>query len=147
MKKVLHKPETSGRLTKWTIELSEFDIRYKPRTAIIGQILADFVLEFTTATPPETTQLTPDLPVWKLSVDGVANAQGSGASLILTSPEGVDVEYALRFLFLASNNEAEYEVVIVGLNLAHSMEVEQLQVCNDSQLVVRQIEDSYEAKR
>ena len=55
MKKVLHKPETSGRLTKWAKELSEFDIRYKPRTAIKGQILADFVMEFTIATPPETT--------------------------------------------------------------------------------------------
>ena len=34
MKQVLHKPETSGRLMKWVIELSEFDIRYKPKTAI-----------------------------------------------------------------------------------------------------------------
>ena len=74
IKQVLHKLETSGRLTKWAIELSEFDIRYKPRTAIKGHILADFVMEFTTVTPPETTQLTPDLPMWKLSVDGAANA-------------------------------------------------------------------------
>ena len=36
MKQILHKPETSGRLIKWAIELSEFDIRYKPRTAIKG---------------------------------------------------------------------------------------------------------------
>ena len=47
MKQVLHKPETSGRLIKWAIELSEFDIRYKPRTAVKGQILADFIMEFT----------------------------------------------------------------------------------------------------
>ena len=40
----------------------------------------------------------------------------------------------------------EYEAVIAGLNLAHSMEVDQLEVCSDSQLVVRQIEDTYEAK-
>ena len=66
--------------------------------------------------------------------------------LILTSLEGIDIEYALRFGFQASNNEAEYEAVIVGLNLAHSMEVDQLEVCSDSQLVVRQIEDTYEAK-
>ena len=84
--------------------------------------------------------------MWKLSVDGAANAQGSGAILILTSLEGADVEYALRFWFSTSNNEAEYEVIIAGLNLAHSMEVKQLEVCSDSQLVVRQIEDSYEAK-
>ena len=51
MKQVLHKPETSGRLMKWAIEMSEFDIIYKPKTAIKGQILADFVIEFASAEP------------------------------------------------------------------------------------------------
>ena len=128
MKQVLHKLETSGRLMKWAIELSEFDIRYKPKTAIKGQVLADFVMEFTSAEPAENTQTTTDLPIWRLSVDGAANAQGSGAGLILTSPEGIDIEYALRFGFQASNNEAEYEDVIAGLNLTHSMEVDLLEV-------------------
>ena len=146
MKQVLHKPETSGRLMKWAIELSEFDIRYKLKTTIKGQILADFVMEFTSTKLIEATQATSDLPNWRLSVDGAANAQGSGAGLILTSPEGIDIEYALRFGFRAFNNEVEYEAVIAGLNLAHSMEVDQLEVCNDSQLVVKQIEDSYEAR-
>ena len=99
-------------------------------------------MEFTSTKPTETAQLASDLPIWRLSVDGAANAQGSGAGLILTSPDGIDVEYPLRFGFHASNNE----VVIVGLNLAHSMEANQLEVCSDSQLVVRQIEESYEAK-
>ena len=103
-------------------------------------------MEFTSAEPSENTQTTTDLPIWRLSVDGAANAQGSGAGLILTSPEGIDIEYALKFGFQASKNEAEYEAVIVDLNLAHSMEVDQLEVCNDSQLVVRQIVDTYEAK-
>ena len=98
------------------------------------------------AQPTETTQLTPDLPIWRLSVDGAANSQGSGAGLILTSPDGIDVEYALRFGFQTSNNEVEYEAIIVGLNLAHYMEADQLEICSDSQLVVKQIEDSYEAK-
>ena len=56
MKQVLHKPETSGRLMKWAIELSEFDIRYKLKTAIKWQILADFVMEFTSAEPAEKAQ-------------------------------------------------------------------------------------------
>ena len=47
MKQVLHKPETSGTLMKWAVELSKFDIRYKPKTTIKGQILADFIMEFT----------------------------------------------------------------------------------------------------
>ena len=146
MKQVLHKPEVSGRLMKWAIELSEFDIRYKPKTAIKGQILADFVMEFTLVELAENNHADDDLPIRKLSIDGASNAQGSGAGLILTSPEGIDIEYALRFGFQASNNEAEYEVVIAGLNLAHSLEVDQLEVYSDSQLVVRQIEDTYEVK-
>ena len=146
MKQILHKPETSGRLIKWAIELSEFNIRYKPRTTIKGQILANFIMEFTPAEPAEATQLMPDLPIWRLSVDGAANAQGSDVGLILASPDGIDVEYALRFGCQASNNEAEYEAVIAGLNLAHSMEADQLEVSCDSQLVVKHIEDSYEAR-
>ena len=137
MKQMLHKPETSGRLMKWVIELSDFDIRYKTKTAIKGQVLADFVMEFTSAEPAQNAQAMNDLPIWKLSVDGASNAQGSGAGLIVTSPERIDIQHALRFGFQASNNEDEYEAVIAGLNLAHSMEVDQLEVCSDSQLVVR----------
>ena len=147
MKQILHKLETLGRLIKWAIEMSELDIRYKPRTVIKGQILADFIMEFTPAASTEATQLTLDLPIWRLSVDGAANAQGSGEGLILTSSDGIEVEYALRFGFQASNNEAEYDAVITGLNLAHSMEADQLEVSSDSQLVVKQIEDSYEGKK
>ena len=146
MEQVLHKPETFGRLMKWAIELSEFDIRYRPKTAIKGQVFADFVMEFTSVEPATDAQTTTDLSTWKLSVDGASNAQESEAGLILTSPEGIDIEYALRFGFCTSNNEAEYEAVIAGLNLAHSLEVDQLEVYNDSQLVVRQIENTYEAK-
>ena len=146
MKQILHKPETSGRLMKWAIELSEFDIRYKPKTTIKGHILAEFVMEFTLVELAEATQMTPDLPIWSLSVDGAANAQGSGVGQILTSPEGIYIEYVLRFRFRASNNKVEYEAVIAKLNLAHSMEVDQLEVCSNSQMVVKQIKDSYVAR-
>ena len=97
MKQVLHKLETFGRLMKWAIELREFDIRYKPKTVIKGQILADFVVEFTSAEPTENSQTVTNLSIWKLFVDGASNAQGSEAGLILTSPEGIDIKYALRF--------------------------------------------------
>ena len=123
---------------------STLDINQK--NAIKEQVLADFTMEFTLTKLVEDTQATLDLPIWKLSVDGAANAQGSGVGLIPTSLEGIDIEYALKFGFQASNNEAGYEVVIAGLNLAHSMEVNQLEVCNDSQLVVKKIEDTYKAK-
>ena len=103
-------------------------------------------MEFTPAELAKDTRATPDLPIWKLFVDGATNAQGSSAWPILTSLKGIDIEYALRFGFQVSNNEAEYEAIIAGLNLAHSMEVEKLEASSDSQLVVKQIEDAYEAK-
>ena len=51
MKQILHIPETSGRLVKWAIELSEFDIRYTLRTANKGKVLVDFIVEFTSTEP------------------------------------------------------------------------------------------------
>ena len=121
-------------------------VRYQIQAKIKGQVMADFVMEFASAEPARDAQAATDLSSWKLPVDGALNVQGSGAGHILTSPEGIDIENALRFGFHTSNNEAEYEAVIAGLNLAHSLEVNQLEVYSDSQLVVIQIEDTYEAK-
>ena len=36
-----------GRMALSTVELSEFDIQYRPRTAIKGQVVADFIAKFT----------------------------------------------------------------------------------------------------
>ncbi|XP_024026659.1 uncharacterized protein K02A2.6-like [Morus notabilis] len=69
LRQALQKPETSGRLLKWSVELSQFDIKYMPRTAIKGQALADFLAEFShrpTYTPSEETEIAR----WKLYVDG-----------------------------------------------------------------------------
>jgi len=54
IQKVLKKPDVAGRMVKWVVELSEFDIRYEPRGPIKGQVFADFVVELTSgAAPPE----------------------------------------------------------------------------------------------
>ena len=55
-----------------------------------------------------------------------------GAGIILTIPEGIQLEYTLRFGFKASNNEAEYKALLVGLQLATTMGAEQIRVYNDS---------------
>ena len=61
---------------------------------------------------------------WTLHMDGASNEQGSGAGLILKSPEGVMAEYALRFSFKTFNNQAEYEALIAGLRIAKDLKVE-----------------------
>ena len=46
LRQIMHKPEVTGRMLKWAVELGQFDLEYKSRTAIKGQALADFILEF-----------------------------------------------------------------------------------------------------
>ena len=83
---------------------------------------------------------------WGLYLDGSSNEGGSGAKLILVSPEGHQMNYALMFRFKASNNKAEYKALIVGLNLAKEMKAESLEIYSDSQLVVCQITNEYQAR-
>ena len=49
LKKAMNKLEAVGRLIQWAIELSEFDMQYKPREAIKAQVLVDFIAKFTPA--------------------------------------------------------------------------------------------------
>ncbi|GKF99267.1 reverse transcriptase domain-containing protein, partial [Tanacetum coccineum] len=95
-------------------------------------------------TNPTTNPKTREL--WTLFIDGASSSGGSGASLILTNPDGEEITYALRFEFPASNNEAEYEALIAGLELAIKMEVHHLQVFSDSLLVTTHVKGSYEAR-
>ena len=78
-------------------------------------------------------------------MDGSSNDGESGAGLILISPEGHRMHCALRFRFKAFNNEAEYEALIAGLELAKELKVESLDIYSDSQLVIFQINDEYQA--
>jgi ribonuclease HI len=84
--------------------------------------------------------------VWKLYVDGSSNKQCSGAGIILISPDESIYEYALKFNFKATNNVAEYEALIAGLQLAKELGAHTLHVYSDSQLVVGQVTDEFQTK-
>ncbi|GAV64654.1 RVT_3 domain-containing protein, partial [Cephalotus follicularis] len=70
----------------------------------------------------------------------------SGAGLVLTSPDGWTLEYALRFGFKATNNEAEWEALIAGLTIVKHLEVQKLEASSDSQLVVGLVSGEYEVR-
>ncbi|XP_071909725.1 uncharacterized protein [Coffea arabica] len=136
-------------MTKWAVELAEHDIGYQPRTAIKAQALTDFLAEGASLSVAEPSSLPKEVRLeesWVLFVDGVSSKEGSGAGLLLTSPTGEELTYALRFDFPASNNEAEYEALLTGLRIAHQMGIAAIKVRNDSQLVVHQVRGEYEAK-
>nr|XP_027124096.1 uncharacterized protein LOC113740770 [Coffea arabica] len=135
IRQILVRPEISGRLTKWAVELGEYDLSYKPRTTIKAQTLAYFLAEFTFSVSQDAS-LAPFGPQnWTLYVDGFSNSDGSGAGLLLEDPHGEVCLYTLRFDFFATNNETEYEALIAGLRLARKLGSRQIQVYSDSQLV------------
>ena len=81
---------------------------------------------------------------WILHVDGASNSSGCGAGLILSNPNGDITEYALRFSFKVSNNQAEYEALLAGLRIAKELSVRRLKILSDSQLVVNQVKEDFE---
>ncbi|PON75381.1 Ribonuclease H, partial [Parasponia andersonii] len=83
---------------------------------------------------------------WTLHADGSTNASGSGIGIVLQTPTGLRVEKALRLGFQATNNEAEYEALLQGLELALHFGVENIAVKTDSQLIAGQVKGDFEVK-
>ncbi|KAJ9544403.1 LOW QUALITY PROTEIN: hypothetical protein OSB04_024110 [Centaurea solstitialis] len=151
LKIVLRKPELTGRLAKWSIYLSSFDLTYQPRTAIKSQALADFVAEFSPGIEePSYDEISNvmihDNEPWTMHVDGASNARGSGLGVVLKSSHGGNMVYSIRCEFKTTNNEAEYEALIAGLDMAYNLGARWLHVRSDSLLVVNQINGEFQAK-
>ncbi|XP_057723856.1 uncharacterized protein LOC130939798 [Arachis stenosperma] len=140
IRQVLQKPNLAGRMMTWSIELSQYDIRYKARQAIKAQAMADFLVEVT-GEPTEETGTR-----WRLHVDRASNQTSGGAGIILESPVGVVYEQSIKFEFPVSNNQAEYEALIGGLTLATEVGATRLEICSDSQVVTSQVNGSYQAR-
>ena len=69
LKRAMSSPEAAGRMALWAIELSEFDIQYRPRTAVKGQIVADFIAEYTQSEGKGVE----GLGLWSIHTDGSSN--------------------------------------------------------------------------
>ena len=83
---------------------------------------------------------------WELHVDEVANQRGSGVWLVLVSPEKITIEKSLRLSFSATNNEAEYEALLMGMMMVLKMGGKTVKVFSDSKLVVGQIRGDLETR-
>ena len=76
---------------------------------------------------------------WKVYVNGAANYRGFRVGLVLISPERIMIEKSLRFDFSTTNNEAEYETLLVGMIMVQKMSEKTMEVLPDSRLVVGQV--------
>ncbi|XP_075640537.1 uncharacterized protein LOC142612315 [Castanea sativa] len=142
LRRAMSSPEAAGQMALWAIELSEFDIRYQPRAAVKGQILANFVAEFTIT----KDQGAEETPIWRVHTDGSSNKHVGGVGVILHTPEGNKIECMIRLDFATTNNEVEYEALVAGPDLAIAAGAKSVVVYSDSQIVTSQVNGSYDCK-
>lgn len=111
-------------MAKWAIRLSTFNISNDSRTTIKSQALTDFVADFNpnlmALAEEEFRHVTYviDHQSWSLFIDGASNVNGTGLGLILKSPQGDTLACSVCCSFKATNNEMEYEALILGLRTA-----------------------------
>ena len=83
---------------------------------------------------------------WRVYIDGAANQKGSRVGLVLISPKKITIEKSLRLGFSATNNEAEYKALLVGMTMVQKMRGKVVEIFSDSRLVVGQVQGQLEAR-
>ncbi|RVW58997.1 Retrovirus-related Pol polyprotein from transposon 17.6 [Vitis vinifera] len=129
------RPALTGRLMRWLVLLTEFDIQYVSQKSIKGNE------EFVAMT---------SLSGWCMYFDGAANQSGYGIGVLLVSPQGDHIPRSVRLAFSdrhpATNNIVEYEACILGLETALELDIRQMEVFGDSNLVLRQIQGDWKTR-
>ena len=85
-------------------------------------------------------------PSWRVHVDDATNQRGSEVGLVVVSPEGNIINKSLRLGFSTTNNEVEYEALLVGMVMVQKMGGRTIKVFSDSRLVVGQVEGELEVR-
>ncbi|XP_075086262.1 uncharacterized protein LOC142168974 [Nicotiana tabacum] len=150
----------TGKLAKWQILLSEFDIVYITQKAIKGQALAYHLAEnpvdidyepLTTYFPDKEILFTGEdisesYPGWRIIFDGAVNFKevGIGAALILEYGQHYPSSEKIRFP--CTNNMAEYEACILGIRMAVDMNIKELFVIGDFDLWIHQVQGEWSTK-
>jgi hypothetical protein len=99
-------PILNGRIGKWILALSEFELKFESAKSIEGQIIADFITEHR---DPSIDLL--EIIPWVLFFDG----KGGGVVILLISPRGEMFEFAIPIQPTVTNNQDEYEALLRGL--------------------------------
>jgi len=126
-------PIMSGRIDKWILALSEFDLLYESAKAVKRQIMADFVTQHCGVV--DALEIVP----WTLFFDGSTCDRGAGIGIVLISPRGKKYEFSLLIVTMSTNNQAEYQALIKGLELLKEVHPDVVEILGDSMLVTKQL--------
>ncbi|KAJ9175591.1 hypothetical protein P3X46_014133 [Hevea brasiliensis] len=84
--------------------------------------------------------------VWEMYFDGAVNLSGNGVGTVLISPDGKHFPIAVKLRFDCTNNVAEYEACVMGLQAAIEMKIRKLEVYGDSALIIYQVKGEWQTK-
>ena len=135
LQSLLKRSDFIGQIAKLGTRLGSFDIRYKPRSSVKGQVLADFVVELSPRNEMEIIRHV-DCHPWRVFVDDASSAMGAGTRIVIITREEIRLEHSFRLGFRASNNEAKYEPLLAGLRAILDMGAREVEIYSDSWLVV-----------
>jgi hypothetical protein len=138
---IIHNRDANGRIFKWSVELGEFNIEFCPRQAIMSQILADFVSEWTEIQMPPPKKRPEH---WIMYFDSALNLEGVGEGMLFISPQGGQLKYVLQIHYKTSNNGAEYEALIHGLRVIVSIGIKRLLAFGDSKVITEQVNKEWD---
>jgi ribonuclease HI len=141
IKHMLYMPILNGRISKWILALSEFELKFELAKAIKGQIIADFVTQHHDPSI-DLLEITP----WALFFNGSSCGKGGGVGILLISPRGEMFEFAIPIQPIVTNNQAEYEALLRGLQYLKEVGAVSVEIYGDSELVIKQLNDQYECK-
>jgi ribonuclease HI len=133
-------PILSGRIGKWMLALSEFDLRYESTKAIKGHVMTDFVTQHRNSV--DSLEVAP----WILFFDRSTCGEGAGIGIVLISPQGRNYEFLLPIVATSTNNQVEYQALIKGLELLKEICVDTVEIFGDSMLVINQLARIYECR-
>jgi hypothetical protein len=144
LKDIMRNKEATGRIGKWAAELNEFTIDYVHRSSIQSQALADFIANWTPGAQEEEARK--DVEAWTVFCDSSWGTFGAGAAAILVEPSKVRTCYAVKLDFSCTNNIAEYEALLLGLQKLKAMGVRRAVLKTDSQVISGHIDKSCKAR-
>ncbi|XP_033512721.2 uncharacterized protein [Nicotiana tomentosiformis] len=155
IKFVMSKPVLSDRLARWYLQFQQFKIVYVPQKAVKGQALEDFLAdhlipddwELFDELPDEDGMVIEIQPPWKMYFDCAIHREGAGTGIVFITSQGEVLPYSFTLTQWYSNNAAEYQALIFGLEIDVYMKQLQLQVFGDFKLVINQLLGSYEVKK
>jgi ribonuclease HI len=141
---MLQQPILSGRIGKWAYALIEYDLAYESFKSIKGQAVADFIIEHSIDQNSDESYSLVSIRPWKLFFDSSACREGHGLGIVLISPRGAVLEQSVRLEYFCTNNHAEYDAIMLGLQILSSMGVKHVEKFGDSLLVVQQITGTFQ---